>query len=136
LDVLPKAVFAFTALRCDLSQFILPACIWLICGLRLRDFHNYARLDVDLAPEARPTIAHGETVGKKRDGFKPQEGRKKISIIARFCRPCRGLARFDETTHGCRRGLLSSAPPALKIAPQKTDEKARLIEIKKLLLAI
>jgi hypothetical protein len=31
----------------------------------------------DLAPEARQTIAHGETVGKKWDGFKPRTGRKK-----------------------------------------------------------
>jgi hypothetical protein len=31
----------------------------------------------DLAPEARQTIAHGETVGKMRDGFKPRMGRKK-----------------------------------------------------------
>jgi hypothetical protein len=32
----------------------------------------------DLAPEARQTIAHGETVGKTRDGFKPRTGRKKL----------------------------------------------------------
>jgi hypothetical protein len=31
----------------------------------------------DLALEARQTIAHGETVGKMRDGFKPRTGRKK-----------------------------------------------------------
>jgi hypothetical protein len=29
----------------------------------------------DLAPEARQTIAHGGTVGKMSDGFKPRMGR-------------------------------------------------------------
>jgi len=38
----------------------------------------------DLAPEARQTIAHNETVGKTRVGFKPRMGRKKISSIARI----------------------------------------------------
>jgi hypothetical protein len=33
----------------------------------------------DLAPEVRQVIAHGETVGKMRDGFKPRTGRKKLS---------------------------------------------------------
>jgi hypothetical protein len=50
----------------------------------------------DLAPEARQTIAHGGTVGKMQDGFKPRMGERKIPVIARIYRPCRGFDRFDE----------------------------------------
>jgi hypothetical protein len=58
----------------------------------------------DLAPEARQTIAHGETVGKMRDGFKPRMGRKKNLHHRPDLPPLPGLCRFGERTHGCAVG--------------------------------
>jgi hypothetical protein len=45
----------------------------------------------DLAPEARQTIAHGETVGKTQDGFKPRMGRKKNPHQRPMLSHCRAL---------------------------------------------
>jgi hypothetical protein len=80
----------------------------------------------DLAPEARQTIAHGETVGECGMDSSPGRGERRISIIAWICRPCRGFGRFDERTHSCRRGLFSSAPPALKIPLQKSGSEGAI----------
>jgi hypothetical protein len=73
-----------------------------------------------------------------RDGFKPQTGRKKNSHHRPDLPPLlaapnpavrekagRGFGRFDERTHGYRRGLFSSAPPALEVALQKKWKRRR-----------
>jgi hypothetical protein len=60
---------------------------------QMKAWNQEAAVD-DLALEARQTIAHGETVGKKWDGFKPRPGRKKNSHHRPDLSPLPGLCAF------------------------------------------
>jgi hypothetical protein len=67
------------------------------------------------APEARPKVAHGETVGWSPERRKPRTGRKnKYNFMAIFSAAPAGAWIFlIFKSHGWHRGLLSFAAPQL-----------------------
>ena len=67
------------------------------------------------AAEQRTIVAHGETMGMGAKYVKAPEGAAEWrAAFERFLPPLPGLGWFERFTHGCRCGLLSFAPPALK----------------------
>ena len=66
------------------------------------------------APEARPIVAHGETVGLVVNLIQAPDGATENQPTDIFFRPSRGLIRLVRLTHGSRRGLLSAVAPRLR----------------------
>lgn len=70
-----------------------------------------------LAPEARPKVAHGETVGKKLERHQPRLGRKSKTHLEKFSVAPAGALDFYPSNPRLRRGLLSVAALRLNFSP-------------------
>jgi hypothetical protein len=70
-----------------------------------------------LAPEARPKVAHGETVGKKLERHQPRLGRKNETPLEQFSVAPAGALDFYPSNPRLRRELLSAATPWLNFNP-------------------
>jgi len=66
------------------------------------------------AAERRETVAHGGSRGLCRSQLSAPGGVKDSMSGRNFLPPHRGGIIFVRLSHGCRRGLLSCALPALK----------------------
>jgi len=73
------------------------------------------------AAEQRPKAAHGDSRGLDGQNQKAPDGATDLFKAVIFLPPLPGLDSCYAMTHGYRRGLLSSAPPALKNLPARFD---------------
>jgi hypothetical protein len=73
------------------------------------------------AAEQLQKVAHGDSRGFDGQREKAPDGARDLCASVIFLPPLPGLDSYCAMTHGRRRGLLSSAPPALNNPPAKFD---------------